>query len=151
MCIRDRTSTECDITGLSTSAQRFQLWVQEWSWTGDTNQGIRLGDAGGVENNAYVSTGWKGGNGYDGGTSTSEIWSQSLADNTYKMNWVIDFIYHGSNKWFIWGMAQNGTGPSPDDKVYGMTGTKTLSDTLTTIRLFGGTFDSGSYRLLTWT
>ena len=145
------TSTTLDITGIAAGAVRLQLFIHEWSMAGASNVAIRIGDSGGFETSGYISTGWSDGAVSGGATNTDRMGSHSLADAAYKSSWIIDFIHAGSNKWMMWGNCIGNDNGSPLNHSFGMCATKTLSGELDRIQLLNDTFDSGTYRLITWT
>jgi hypothetical protein len=108
---------------------------------------IQLGDAGGVETTGYVSSS-TGFTGAAGGTSSSTAGFIIAYDTaTYVVSGSAVISYIGTNLWVISGVGKIATGAS-----WTAGGDKTLSDTLTQIRLttVGGTntFDAGSVNIL---
>ena len=145
------TGTACDITGIAAGAVKLQLLTYEWSWGSNANFAIRLGDSGGFEDTNYISSGWSVGSSTAGATNTDRWGSDDAADANYKMSWWFDFEHVGSNKWMMWGRGHCNDNGNSRHNGYGMAATKTLSGELTQLRLFNDTFDSGQYRLITWT
>ena len=145
------TSTTLDITGIAAGAVRLQLYIHEWSMSGASNVAVRIGDSGGIETSGYLSTGWRSGGTQSGTTNTDRMGSEALADANYKSSWIIEFIHCGSNKWLMWGSGHNNNNGGAIGDCHGMCATKTLSGELDRIQLLNDTFDSGTYRLVTWT
>jgi len=145
------TSTTLDITGIAAGAVRLQLFIYEWSMAGDSNFAIRIGDSGGIETSGYISSGWSDGGTSAGATNTDRMGSHSAADRNYLLSWIVDFIHAGSNKWIMWGRGHGSNNGSSMHHSFGMCATKTLSGELDRIQLLNDTFDSGTYRLITWT
>ena len=145
------TSTTLDITGIAAGAVRLQLYIHEWSMSGASNVAVRIGDSGGIETSGYISTGWRSGGTQSGTTNTDRMGSEALADANYKSSWIIEFIHCGSNKWLMWGSGHNNNNGGAIGDCHGMCATKTLSGELDRIQLLNDTFDSGTYRLVTWT
>ena len=135
-----------DFTGIPSWVKRITVMFNGVSTTGTDAIWIQLGDSGGIENTGYVSV-----NTSQSGTLTTTTSAFITGANnpaTDNANGVFTISLLGSNTWIQSGIfAENGT-----SRIYTGSGSKTLSDTLTQIRITtsGGTqtFDAGSINIL---
>ena len=141
------SGTSVDFTGIPSWVKKITVMFNGVSTSGTSQLLIQLGDSGGVE-----TTGYNSGTFYAGGTSTNT--ASSTAGFIIEVNAAagahygpIQFTYFGSNSWHGSGWVKTNT------NTYASTmGEKTLSDTLTQVRLTTvngtDTFDAGSINLL---
>ena len=141
------TGTSVDFTGIPSWVKRITVMFSGVSTNGTSNLLIQLGDSGGIENTGYLGS------------------SSQLAGATNSANYTTGFgvflgnaanIMHGSmcvtnisgNVWVMSGVL----GLSNSATTVNVTGTKTLSDTLTQVRITTvngtDTFDAGSINIL---
>ena len=145
------TASTLDLTGLSASAERFQLFIHELSFSSGVNPFVRLGTGGSAATSGYVAHGWRAGPSAAGDDDTDKIEADDLANATYKTNWQMDFVHCGSNKWYMQGVGLCDVSGNATTGTFGMAGKITLGGTLDIIQIGGGTIDGGTYRLITWT
>lgn len=143
------TGTEVDFTDIPSWVKRITVMFSGVSTNGSSNWLVRLGDAGGIESTGYLSyslrlavTGVA-----DGATYTAGF-GLAVATSAANCHGQVTLTTAGSNIWTCNGLlartdASNGVL---------VAGAKTLSDTLTQIRVTtsGGsnTFDAGTINIL---
>ena len=137
--------TAPEFTGIPSWVKRITLMFSGVSTNGSGQVLVQLGDAGGYETSGYLgTTGYNASyTNYSSGFTIDTASSVSAATIRYG---AMILNYVGSNIWVVCGTG--GTGGSAS---YYFGGTKTLSDTLTSVRLFiDGTqqFDAGSINIL---
>lgn len=138
--------TIIDFTGIPSWAKRITLIFSEISPSGTDDLLIQLGDAGGFETTTYVSTSAAiSGGGVGVSTSTSGLNIRLGASAAAVLSGTLTLVNLSSNSWVSNHMAKGAT-------TYVITGggSKTLSDTLTQVRVtFSGsnTFDAGSINI----
>lgn len=145
--VASTSGTSIDFTGIPSWVKRITVMFAGVSTNGTSPLLIQLGDAGGVETTGYVSSS-TGFTGTAGGTSSSTAGFIIAYDTaTYVVSGSAVINYIGTNLWVISGVGKIATGAT-----WTAGGDKTLSDTLTQIRLttVGGTntFDAGSVNIL---
>lgn len=150
--IKDSTSgTSVDFTGIPSWVKRITLMLSSVSTSGTSNYLVQLGDSGGVEITGY--------------TSASSTINTTAASTSSTAGYIIRIsagdgaatVMTGSivltlittNTWVAHGVLSAGTAtPS----TFTLSGVKTLSDTLTTVRVTTvngtDTFDAGSINIL---
>ena len=145
--VASTSGTSIDFTGLPSWVKRITVLFAGVSTNGTSQFLIQLGDAGGIENTGYVSssTGFTGTAGSTISSTAGFIISYDTASYIASGSIVLNFV--GANLWVGSGVGKLATGVS-----FAAGGDKTLSDTLTQIRLttVGGTntFDAGSINIL---
>jgi|694.fasta_scaffold57475_4 hypothetical protein len=138
------SGTSVDFTGIPSWAKRITVMFNGLSTSGTSNYLVQLGDAGGVENTGYVSAVNNGGS---SATSTAGfLFTQStLAASLQSGSMIISLL--GSNTW-----VEQGCGVIAAGGMCFMAGSKTLSDTLTQVRITTvngtDTFDAGSINVM---
>ena len=145
--VASTSGTSIDFTGIPSTAKRITVMLAGVSTNGTSPFLLQLGDAGGIENTGYVSssTGFTG----TGGSTSSSTAGFVVAYDTaaYIVSGAVTFNYVGANLWVSAGVGKMATNVS-----FTSGGDKTLSDTLTQIRLttVGGvnTFDAGTINIL---
>jgi hypothetical protein len=143
------TGTSVDFTGIPSWVKRITVMFSEVSTNGSSNYAIRLGDSGGFENTGHSSIATRiGSSGGVSQTSTTAfvLTDAALAVNTYNGNIMICNIT--GNSWTVSGvLAWDSVG-----NVNVLAGAKTLSDTLTQLRITTvngtDTFDAGSINIM---
>lgn len=143
------SGTSVDFTGIPSWVKRITVMFSGVSLSGTSQFLIQLGDAGGVETTGYVSGSASARNGTTtiGGSSTAGfiIYHGTSAANIFYG--TVRFDYIGSNLW-----VGSLTGGSGTDQGISGAGSKTLSDTLTQVRITTvngtDTFDAGTINIL---
>ena len=143
------SGTSIDFTGIPSWVRRITVMFNGVSTNGTSDIQIQLGDSGGFETSGYT-----GGNGVirNGGTSTNYAFSAGFlvsseiaaANNS---SGIVSVCLIGSNNWSASGVVSlNG------NRTTCVGGVKTLSDTLTQVRITTvngtDTFDAGSINIL---
>ena len=149
------TGNDVTITGIAAGAKRLTLLVRHASFTGSNEFEVEIGDAGGIETSGYVHASWYLGSSQDGTQPVTDCFqTYNINSTSVAMGHRYDFRRwdDGTHEWMMEGLIVYNTGTS--GVTFGMTGFKTLSAELTQIRLgahASDTFDSGEYKLFTWT
>jgi hypothetical protein len=141
--VASTSGTSIDFTSLPANLRRITVMFSGVSTNGTTGFSIQLGDAGGIETTGYaVGTS-------NSTTSTQEFpltGGSSAAAGLYQGQCVISLI--GTNIWSVMAVVAR----SDTSIAFSMGGSKTLSDTLTQVRIKTGngtdTFDAGSINIL---
>jgi hypothetical protein len=145
------SGTSINFTDIPSWVKRITLMLNGVSTSGSSNYLVQLGDAGGVETTGYVSASTT--------TNTTAASTSSTAGFIIRistgdgagtiMTGSIIFTLGGTNTWFAQGVLSAGTATPSSFQVSGV---KTLSDVLTTVRLTTvngtDTFDAGSVNIL---
>jgi hypothetical protein len=144
------TGTSVDFTGIPAWTKRITVMFSGVSTNGTSLPQIQLGDAGGVENTGYAGT---------SANIKSGIALQQMSAGFTLVgagNWLAASVAQGGvtisnisgNTWAAFGMLGN----SADTVVYFTAGSKTLSDTLTQIRITtvngADVFDAGTINIM---
>ena len=144
--VASTSGTSIDFTGLPSWVNRITVMFSGVSTNGTSNPLFQLGDSGGIETTSYVATSSIMTTGVSTSTYTTGFGlATALASNAVSGSVVFTLI--GSNIWVASGVMASST-----NSVSGtITGTKTLSDTLTQIRITTvngtDTFDAGSINI----
>lgn len=147
--VASTSGTSIDFTGIPSWVKRITVMFAGVSTNGTSNPQIQIGDSGGIETTGYVSTG-----SYisissvaDSGANTTGFitgWSNSAATN---YNGAFTLTNLNSTSWVCVGSLAGSDGLTN----FG-SGAKTLSDTLTQVRITTvngtDTFDAGSINIL---
>lgn len=145
--VASTSGTSIDFTSIPAWVKKITVMFAGVSTNGTSPFLIQLGDAGGIEATGYVSssTGFTGSAGSTISSTAGFIIAYDTATYVVSGSAVINYI--GTNLWVISGVGKISTSAS-----WVAGGDKTLSDTLTQIRLttVGGTntFDAGSVNIL---
>jgi len=144
------SNTSLDFTSIPSWAKRITVMFSGVSTNGTSVIQIQLGDSGGIETTGYLGAG-----GYIFGVNTSAvanftsgfaITQATVAAAVYHGSMVIALI--GSNQW----TANGGFARSDNNVLNFGQGSKTLSDTLTQVRITTvngtDTFDAGTVNIL---
>jgi hypothetical protein len=143
------TSTSVDFTGIPSWVRRITVMFNGVSTNGTSNMLIQLGDSGGFETTGYLSQSSFLQSGAVGSTLSTIgfVFFHNVATDLTYGNVV--FTLFGSNTWQESGNQYKDAGT---DYITFTSGTKTLSDTLTQVRIttVNGTdaFDSGTINIL---
>ncbi len=143
--VASTSGTSIDFTSIPSWVKRITVMFNNISTNGTSNFLIQLGDAGGIENTGYVSGSVHVGGANSTSTAGYLINMVVAAVNTY--GGAITLTTIGSNIW-----CETGTLNRNDGVPIMSAGTKTLSDTLTQLRITTvngtDTFDAGSINIL---
>jgi len=148
--VASTSGTSIDFTSIPAGVRRITVMLRGVSTSGTSSLRFQLGDAGGIETTGYASNALTSStsaavntanstSGFDGGSigSSSNVFNGSLVISTL-----------GSNEFVCQGSISN-TG---DSRFMSISGGKTLSDTLTQVRITTvngtDTFDAGSINIL---
>ena len=144
--VASTSGTAIDFTGIPSWVKRITVMFSGISKSGTSNYLIQLGDSGGIENTNYLGTCWTANvtnTNYSTGFLLTAV--EVAADISHGQA-IISLV--GSNVWVnssFLGRSNNGT-------LHSSAGSKTLSDTLTQIRITTvngtDTFDAGSINIL---
>lgn len=148
------SGTSVDFTGIPSWVKRITVMFSGVSTNGTGAYQIQIGDSGGIENTGYVSSGSNigtGSTGVSGFTTGFALLAGAIAANTYQGSVVLTLIDSATNTWVSSGNLVR----SSNDSISVSAGTKSLSATLTQLRIIGsntgdpsGTFDAGTINIL---
>jgi len=146
------SGTSIDFTGIPSWVKRITVMFAGVSTSGTSQPYLQIGDAGGIENSSYVSsvgsisTTINTTGGSDSVTAAFPLYIGALGASTQAISGTVMLTLLGSNTWTLCGTVYAST------RTVSVAGYKTLSDTLTQIRITtaGGTdtFDAGSINIL---
>jgi hypothetical protein len=145
--VASTSGTSIDFTGLPSWVKRVTVMFDGVSTNGTSDVIIQLGDSGGVENTGYVSSCNQFGTTPTASTSTAGflVLEEVTAANAASGHCIITNI--SSNTWI---QSSNMAETLPTNAL--AAGTKTLSDTLTQVRITTvngtDTFDAGSINIM---
>jgi hypothetical protein len=147
----DTTSgTSIDFTGIPSTAKRIAIVLNQVSTSGSSNIIIQIGDSGGIETSDYSTmTTWCVFNtNLQSTASITNGWAVAIQNaSSYQTSGILTLYNISGNIWVGNGIASAG---STANNMF--SGTKTLSATLTQLRLTTAngtdTFDSGSATVL---
>jgi hypothetical protein len=141
------SGTSIDFTGIPAWVERITVMFNGVSTNGSSTIRLQLGDAGGIETTGYAGTCTQIGSTVSTAYSTSGFDSTGDTSSTQTRNGQFMFALLGSNTWSLIG-AYNISSAFQ----YLFCGTKTLSDTLTQVRITTvngtDTFDAGSVNII---
>lgn len=141
------SGTAFDFTGIPSTAKLIILNLHEVSLSGGDNLYVQIGDSGGFETSGYLST-----SAYTGASSSYTSDSSAFAIISSSPTAVfsglcfISLVDSSTNTW-----VSSHTGKHASNYVIWGGGSKSLSDTLTQVRLTRGgtnTFDNGKINIL---
>lgn len=147
--VASTSGTSIDFTGIPSWAKKITVMFSGVSLSGTSQLLVQLGDAGGVETTGYISGSAVARNGSAtiGGSSTAGFIVYQGTAGTNFFYGTARFDYVGSNIWV--GSVSGNTG---DANGVSGGGNKTLSDTLTQVRITTvngtDTFDAGSINIM---
>ena len=138
------SGTEIDFTGIPSWVKRVTVMFNGVSTNGTSNLLVQLGDSGGIENTGYVGQVARGDNTRSAFSAGFIIANSVSAAND--MNSIITVVNVSGNIWVESSTAGD------NQNVFNGSGNKTLSDTLTQVRITTvngtDTFDAGSINIL---
>ena len=147
------TGTAVDFTGIPSWAKRITVMFNKVGTNGSSVIRLQLGDAGGIETTGYAGSkyGLSPGNTCFGSlwnTSGAEIVDGNVINNLSELAGIVYITLVGSNLWIFSGSTANTTSGNGATVT---NGTKTLSDTLTQLRITTvngtDTFDAGTINI----
>ena len=145
--VASTSGTSIDFTSIPSWVKRITVMFAGVSTNGTSPFLVQLGDAGGIENTGYVSssTAFTGAAGSTSSSTAGFIMAYDTATYIASGSFVLSYI--GANLW-----VGSGTGKFATNVSWVAGGDKTLSDTLTQIRIttVGGanTFDAGTINIM---
>lgn len=146
------SGTSVDFTSIPSWVKRITVMFNAVSTNGTSIPMVQLGDAGGIETAGYIgSGGYLAGGGATNGTlnSTGFLLSGQANVATYSYSGIYTIALIGSN---IWVFGGNSSTDVTIARCFFGSGSKTLSDTLTQLRITTvngtDTFDAGSINIL---
>jgi len=137
------SGTTKDFTGIPSWAHRVVVMFNNVSLSGTDDILVQIGDSGGLETSSYVSTGT---NTFSGGSATNGFIVR-LSNSTFLFNGTVTLDNIDGNIWVA--TVCGGNTSATYYAVFGG-GVKTLSDTLTQLRVLAtgsNTFDTGSVNI----
>ena len=125
------SGTSIDFTGIPSWAKRITVMFSEVSTSGTNDVLVQLGDAGGIENTGYVSTSniYNNASGTAGANRTDGF-AVYYASSTHLLTGHMLLTKIDANSW-----VSSHAGKLVTTGVIGGAGSKTLSDTLTQVRI----------------
>ena len=141
------SGTSIDFTGIPSWAKRITVMFSEVSTSGTNDVLVQLGDAGGIENTGYVSTSniYNNASGTAGANRTDGF-AVYYASSTHLLTGHMLLTKIDANSW-----VSSHAGKLVTTGVIGGAGSKTLSDTLTQVRITTvngtDTFDAGEINI----
>jgi len=140
------SGTSVDFTGIPSWVKKITVMFSGVSTNGTSNLQVQLGDSGGIETSSYLGSGWTANITNAANSSGYLVTGSNASANVHHGSAV--FCSLGSNTWAMHSVL----GRSNDAAVTLGAGTKTLSDTLTQLRITTvngtDTFDAGSINIL---
>ena len=143
------SGTAIDFTGIPSWAKKITVMFNGVSTNGSWNMTLQLGDSGGIETTGYLGAyAYLGASAGSANHPTSAFTVQPFGGPAAINHGIVVLTTLGSN---IWSCSYNMSRSDANQSAFG-TGTKSLSDVLTQIRIttFNGTdtFDAGSINIL---
>ena len=143
--VASTSGTSIDFTSIPSWVKRVTVMISGVSTNGSSFNQIQIGDSGGIETTGYIgSVGSRGGDSFNSAGFLITRGQAAAANG----NCVATISAIGSNTWVISGIWSS----SSTDAPYFFAGSKTLSDTLTQVRIttVNGTdaFDAGTINIL---
>ena len=147
--VASTSGTSIDFTGLPAWVKRITVMFSGVSTSGSSNWLIQLGDSGGIETTGYVGCASISGNAVAGAANNySSGFLLNASSASFVGQGMFVFTLLGSNIW----VGQGLLGRSDSTNTLQSAGTKTLSDTLTQVRITTAngtdTFDAGTINIL---
>ena len=146
--VASTSGTNIDFTGIPSTAKRITVMLSGVSTNGTSNLLVQIGDSGGIETSGYL-----GASAFTGGSTGGANYTNgfgivgSNAGNVYHGSLVLSKFGSG-NEW----IAAGTIAISSSNFVFLVAGSKTLSDTLTQVRITTvngtDTFDAGTINIL---
>lgn len=145
--VASTSGTSIDFTSIPSWVKRITVMFNGVSLSGTANILVQIGDSGGIENTSYVSssTAFTGAAGSTVSSTAGFIIATGTA--SYLVSGIMTITLVGSNLW-----VESGNGKVSTTACWISGGDKTLSDTLTQVRITTtngtDTFDAGSINIL---
>jgi hypothetical protein len=144
--VASTSGTSIDFTGIPAGVRRITVMFSGVSLSSTGLLAIQIGDAGGIETTGYVGCGWLASSSYVHNSTSFVLIGSTNAVINY--SGIITLSLVSGNTW-----VESGTlGGNASNYMAASGGTKTLSDTLTTVRVTSttgtDTFDAGSINIL---
>jgi hypothetical protein len=145
------SGTSIDFTGIPSGVKRITVMLNGVSTSGTSIVQIQLGDSGGIETSGYSGVTVRSGasNTYTSAYSSGVLTQTAMTAASTYIGQIV-FTNISGNSWLASGMTANATSPTNDS--CSICGAKTLSDTLTQVRITTvngtDTFDAGSINIL---
>ena len=141
------SGTSIDFTGIPSWAKRITVAFSEVGTNGTNSVLVQLGDAGGFETTGYVSTSvTTDSGGGSAGLNTTDGFCWFTNNASYLNTGIVSIVKVGGNSWVASHAGKISTG-----NVVSGGGSKTLSDTLTQLRITTvngtDTFDAGEINI----
>ena len=145
------SGTAVNFTSIPSWVKRITVLFSGVSTSGTSAFLIQLGDSGGIENTGYTGSGSNigtGSTGITGSTAGFILVAAAVAANNYQGKVEINLADASTNTWVSFGTLSR----SSNDSISSSAGTKSLSDTLTQVRITTvngtDTFDAGTINIL---
>jgi hypothetical protein len=148
--VASTSGTSIDFTGIPSWVKRITVMLNGVSTNGSSLVILQIGDSGGVETSGYIGASSQLPNA--GATAGLNLSSGVIIENAANASAIryatISLALMGSNLWAAWGIVAR----SDTAGTSVVAGSKTLSDTLTQVRITTvngtDTFDAGSINIL---
>jgi hypothetical protein len=149
--VASTSGTSIDFTGIPSWVKRITVMFDGVSTNGTSNHRIQLGDAGGIETTGYASACSYAGTAVGGTSSVTGFVTTADISAASQITGVVVFTLISANTWISLGGAIFNKGSITAFTITN-SGVKTLSDTLTQLRVTTvngtDTFDAGSINIL---
>jgi hypothetical protein len=144
------SGTSVDFTSIPSWVKRITVMFSAVSTNGSSLPLLQIGDAGGVENTGYVCLINGPGSGVSSGTSTAGVLLNVAGNAAYVLTGQFTISQISGNSYVVSGITT--TDSSSGNYVNLFAGRKTLSDTLTQVRITTvngtDTFDAGTINIM---
>ena len=144
--VASTSGTSIDFTGIPSWAKRITVMFSGVSTSGTSDIQIQLGDAGGIETTSYLGSCWASNTSNALNTTGLRVATAPAAVNIWNGSAIVSFF--GANTWVMQSVLGRSDGAT--SAVSG--GSKTLSDTLTQVRITTvngtDTFDAGTINIM---
>ena len=145
--VASTSGTSIDFTSIPSWVKRITVMMSGVSTNGSSNMQVQLGDSGGIETTSYSSSASLNGTSATA-NSTTGLLLTAAGGTTCIYSGLMTICLLGSNTWAASGNL--GRSDAATTNMFG--GSKTLSDTLTQVRITTvngtDTFDAGSINIL---
>jgi hypothetical protein len=146
--VASTSGTSIDFTGIPSWVKRITVMFQGVSTNGTSNLLIQLGDSGGIETSGYLGAGAFAGTSTGGANYTAGFGINGANAANVMHGSIIISNFASGNEW----IAAGNIALSSSAFVFSIGGSKSLSDTLTQIRITTvngtDTFDAGTINIL---
>jgi hypothetical protein len=141
------SGTSVDFTSIPSWVKRITVMFSGLSVSGSSLVQVQLGDSGGIETTGYASVASAG---TTGGNSTTGLVVYAVGNAAYSLNGAVTIFNISGTAWVSSSTVATESGSGNSGSIGG--GRKTLSDTLTQIRITTvngtDTFDAGTINIL---